>query len=201
MSNEPDEQPEGAGIPPSEESAPPTLQYADSRTPHARQAAQLITVATFADSWEASLAKGKLESAGIPAVLADENIIATGGGLYTNMAGGVKLRVAAVDAERALAALPSRVRATIIICPRCGGTDTRQIDLSPGVKILFLLLLGIPYLFVRKSWACISCGNVWIPAPAAKVDDEDEDDDEDDEEDDEDDTDGAPDAEDEKLQS
>jgi hypothetical protein len=197
MSNDSHEQPESAGIPFGNDSAPPTLQYADSRTPHARRASELTTVATFADSWEASLALGKLEAAGIHAVLADENIVATGGSFYSNITGGVKLRVLAVDAERALAVLPSRVRARIVVCPRCGATDTRPIELGPGVKILFLLLLGIPYLFVRKSWACISCGNVWVPAPMAKVADEEWDDDEEDDDDDEeeDEMDGAPDAE------
>src|SRR5215218_2756481 len=106
--------------------------------------ADLVTVATFADSWEGHLAIGKLEAAGIAAALADENIVSAGGGLYTNMTGGVKLQVPRVEVERALAALPRRVRARIVMCPRCRSTETRQVDFSPGVKIAFLLMLGLP---------------------------------------------------------
>jgi hypothetical protein len=137
-----------------------------------------VIVATFAKSWEANLALGKLQALNIPAALEGENFVAAGGGLYDNIDGGIKLRVPAAEAERALAALPKRVRATIVKCPNCDSTDTRQIDFSPGVKIMFLLMLGLPYLFVQKPWACLGCSFVWRPSPQNEVD-EDEDDDED----------------------
>jgi hypothetical protein len=135
-----------------------------------RPGMNLVTIATFAQSWEAHLAAGKLEAAGIPAVLADENIVSIGGGIYTGLAGGIKLQVPQVDAERALAELPDRVRVRQVKCPRCGSTDTREVDYTPGLKIFFLLLLGLPYLFTRRPHVCLSCQNVWrstgIPAAA-----------------------------------
>jgi hypothetical protein len=161
--------------------AAPVLNYARPDTTN--QGANLVTVATFGNAWEAHLALGKLEAAGIPAAIADENVIAATGGLYTNMVGGVKLRVPAAEVERALAALPKRVRAKLTKCPKCGSTETRQIEFEPGVKILFLLMLGIPYLFVERPWACLGCGNVWRAAPASSEADDEEDGDDDDDQD------------------
>jgi len=138
---------------------PPTLNYADAKTPDSQLALKLIFIATFANLWEASLARGKLEDAGIKAFIDNENMLA--GSLYSNAIGGAKLRVPAIDAERALSILPNRVRARIIKCPKCGSIDTRQVDFSPGLKIFFLLLLGIPYLFVQRPWACLNCAHLW----------------------------------------
>jgi hypothetical protein len=158
----------------------PVLNYAQPGTVGGNErgaAMNLVTIATFAQAWEAHLAAGKLESEGIAAVIADENIVGTGGGLYTNMVGGIKLQVPRVDRERALAALPKRVRGVEVQCPRCRSTDTHQIDFSPGLKILFLLLLGLPYLFVQRPWACLDCGNVWRAPSGGAVDQKDEDED------------------------
>jgi hypothetical protein len=146
--------------------------------------ADLVTVATFEDSWEAHLAIGTLEAAGIAAALADENIVSMGGGLYTNMTGGVKLQVPRMEVERGLAALPKRVRARVVACQRCRSTEARQVDFGPGVKIAFLLMLGIPYLFVEKPWYCLGCGNAWRASAAPAQEDEDEDDEVDDEDED-----------------
>lgn len=169
---------------PSDDPQPPQpLQYATARTPSPQGAHKLVVIATFANPWEANLAKGKLEAAGIPAALDGENVAAGIGTWYGNAVGSVKLRVSAIDAERALAALPRRVRARIVKCPKCGGIETRQVDFSPGLKMMFLLMLGLPYLFVQKPWACTACGNVWN----ASKDDEEYDDAEDEDEEDEDD--------------
>src|SRR4051794_33328095 len=138
---------------PAEPTEPPALNYARPGTERSSMA--LVTIATFGQSWEAHLAAGKLEAAGIPAVLVDENINAVGGGLYTSMSGGIKLQVPQIDVDRALEALPQRVRINHVKCPRCASADTRQIDYSPGLKIFFLLLLGIPYLFVQKPLVCL----------------------------------------------
>jgi hypothetical protein len=173
-------------VEPADPAEPTALSYARPGTE--RPSMSLVTIATFGQSWEAHLAAGKLEAAGIPAVLVDENINAVGGGLYTSMSGGIKLQVPQIDADRALEALPQRVRINHVKCPKCGSTDTRQIDFSPGLKIFFLLLLGIPYIFVQKPWVCLSCSNVWRATAQqqqqAEGKDDDEDDDDDDDEDD-----------------
>src|SRR5690349_7452846 len=86
---------------------PINLGYAGPDLPRPGRATSLVTVATFAEAWEAHLAAGKLEADGIPTSIADENIVAAGGGLYTNLTGGIKLQVFATDVDRAMAALPS----------------------------------------------------------------------------------------------
>jgi hypothetical protein len=58
-------------------------------------------------------------------------------------------------------------------CPKCGSVETRELDFPVGTKILFLCLLGVPYLFVRKRRFCLNCQTIWIPAPApAEVEEE-----------------------------
>ena len=151
------------------------LNYASPGT-----AVRLVTVATFNQSWEAHLACGKLEAEGIRAVLDNENMVNVGGGLYTNMTGGIKLQVPHDQLQRALAALPDRVRGRIVPCPKCGLTDTRPVELSPGMKMLCLCLLGLPYLFLTHPWVCLDCGHLFKPPPRPPVkdDEEEEDDDE-----------------------
>jgi len=144
-----------------------TIRLGYARPGTERPAMSLVTIATFAQSWEAHLAAGKLESAGIPAVLADENIVGIGGGIYTGLAGGIKLQVPQQDIQRALAELPERVRVRQMECPRCKSMQTREIDFTPGVKALFLVLLGLPYLFVGKPWVCLDCQYAWKPAAGA----------------------------------
>jgi hypothetical protein len=152
----------------------PLLNYASPGT-----GIKLVTVATFGQSWEAHLAVGKLETEGIRAVLDNENMVNVGGGLYTNMTGGIKLKVAQEDLPRALAALPERVRGRITPCPKCGLTDTRPVELSPGMKMFCLCLLGLPYLFFTRPWICLDCNHLFKPPPPPPVteDDDDEEDD------------------------
>jgi hypothetical protein len=68
----------------------------------------LILIATFSHPFEAHLAKGKLESEGIEAFIADENIVGLNW-LYSNLVGGVKLKVHEEDRERALKVLQAKV--------------------------------------------------------------------------------------------
>jgi hypothetical protein len=165
MQNEPEEEPRD----------PPVLDYASLRGERRRTAPGLVTVATFADTWEANLALGKLRAEGIEATLADQNIVAAGGGLYTGLAGGIKLQVPAGDEERALAVLPKRSTGERVKCPRCGSFDTRAVPIHPVLKMLYLLMLGLPYVFFGRRWTCAACGNAWRRSIYDEPDDEDED--------------------------
>jgi DNA-directed RNA polymerase subunit RPC12/RpoP len=129
---------------------PPVLEYA---TPGAEN---LVTLRTFHDSLEANLALSMLRSHGIECVLGDENINAIGGGLYDVLTGGVKLKVFGRDLERAQALLP-RSRSDRARCPTCGGRDTHEIKWPAWGRMLSLLLLGFPALFLSKSWTCTRC--------------------------------------------
>jgi hypothetical protein len=61
---------------------------------------ELVTVREYRDLPQALVAKGLLDSAGIPCFLADENIIRMDW-MWSNLMGGVKLRVRQQDATAA----------------------------------------------------------------------------------------------------
>src|SRR5690242_4656711 len=65
---------------------------------------ELVSIRRFRDLPEALLAKGGLESAGIECFLVDDNMVRLDW-FYSNLVGGVKLAVDAVDAEAAIAIL------------------------------------------------------------------------------------------------
>ena len=70
------------------------------------KSAELVTLATFDNSAEASIVRNQLEAAGIRTFLADDATIGMAWHLGVAV-GGVKLQVAERDAERALAELES----------------------------------------------------------------------------------------------
>jgi hypothetical protein len=71
---------------------------------------RLTTVATFDLAAKAEVAKNVLDEAGIPAVLADAEIVAMDW-LIANAVGGIKVQVREEDAERAAAVLDERLGA------------------------------------------------------------------------------------------
>jgi hypothetical protein len=62
---------------------------------------RLITIETYNNAMQASLAKNYLESAGVRCVLADEVAVTSGFSGLTNAMGGIKLQVAEEDMDRA----------------------------------------------------------------------------------------------------
>jgi hypothetical protein len=66
---------------------------------------ELVTVATFTSSMDASIAKGALEAAGIPAFVPGENVGTFARNVSVLPGAASELKVRAGDAERALAAL------------------------------------------------------------------------------------------------
>ena len=88
----------------------------------------LVTIASFRDLPEAWLAKGSLESVGIPCFLANENIVRLDW-LYANAVGGVRLQVHKKDVKVATELLGSGIPAVIFgeegelylqpTCPEC----------------------------------------------------------------------------------
>ena len=70
----------------------------------------LVTVATFDCSMDASIAMGALEAAGIPAFVPDESVGTFALGRSVPVGTGAELKVRARDRERALAALEAARR-------------------------------------------------------------------------------------------
>src|SRR5690606_14037290 len=69
---------------------------------------QLVTVATFVTPLEAELVRARLDEAGVEAFVADAELV-TADWTMSNAIGGVKVRVAVEDAERARAVLSEPV--------------------------------------------------------------------------------------------
>jgi hypothetical protein len=65
---------------------------------------ELVTIGVFGDISEALFAKGSLESAGVECFLMDDNMVRLDW-FMVNVLGGIKLKVAAEDAETARAFL------------------------------------------------------------------------------------------------
>jgi Putative prokaryotic signal transducing protein len=133
----------------------------------------LATVRRFRDVPEALLAKSVLESAGIECLLADANIIRTDW-LWSNLVGGVKVRVQEEDLEEATRILdqepPERFAGAgqnagdfePPCCPRCKSPD---VDVSfenvPEPTSAPDALAGAPPTDSDPEWTCQSCGNRW----------------------------------------
>ncbi len=131
---------------------------------------QLVTLVTFSTSWEAQLARARLEAEGIEAVIADEHVARVYGGL--GVVGGIRLQVWQPDAARAAAALAdSRPLPEIYLVtdedaarPRCPGCNSDNVSFERWSRLGFLsslLLLGVPLPVPRGRWSCRHCGADW----------------------------------------
>jgi len=113
---------------------------------------ETVTVRKFRDLPEALLAKGSLESAGIQAYLVDDNMIRLDW-FYSNLLGGIKLKVRAEDAEAASEILNQPIPEMLEVegvgnfeqpkCPRCQS-------------------LEVTYMESVREWVCKSCGSVVV---------------------------------------
>ena len=89
--------------------------------PQAHENIVLVTVATFTEAIEAHIFRNRLESEGIPSVLADEHIVSNQP-WHTIAYGGVKLRVRQQDYARAagiIAGIRGLQSMETSRCPRC----------------------------------------------------------------------------------
>jgi hypothetical protein len=132
-----------------------------------------VTIATYIGAWEAHLARAKLESEGIFAVVLDDQI-ASINWFYSNAVGGVRLQVSEADAERAALILEKdsgedpatqqespALDSSIPACPVCGSTSIRRERFSLPIALLSFLLFGLPFLFNRKRVICMNCNRKW----------------------------------------
>jgi hypothetical protein len=136
--------------------------------------ADLITIDRFRDLPEALLAKGKLESAGIPCFLADTELVRTDW-LLSNLIGNMRLQVRAEDAEEAVALLHEPIPATFSTddfggaydqphCPKCNSLDI-AFEVIDRFWSYALMMLCIPIPVRKSNWKCYVCGAEWIEQP------------------------------------
>ena len=120
----------------------------------------LEVIARFENALDAELARGQLESEGIPSFLLDAHTV-TMNWMLSNAVGGVKLAVHPRDAHRARDVLGNEVQADQSdsgwgACPNCGSRNLEP-RFDRRVTGLSWLLFGIPLLFPKKSFFCHAC--------------------------------------------
>ncbi len=127
---------------------------------------KMKTIAAYRDTYEAYLVKGQLEGEGIPAIVADENLVSINW-MYSYAIGGVKVKVPENVIDRAQEILASYQNEENItekrdmdICPKCSASSisANRYSLWSLIPTLFFLL---PIFFRRKKWICDSCGLKW----------------------------------------
>ena len=135
---------------------------------------RLVTVRRYRDLTEAFVGRSLLESAGIPAWVADEHFVRMSWFL-SNMAGGMRLQVDERDEAAALEILKERVPGTITYgpeetyvqptCPKCGSVEITLGDGTEGGRSLVALyFLSIPVPPRAAAWHCEACGAQWVDA-------------------------------------
>lgn len=117
-------------------------------------------VGVFDDATRAHVARLALEGAGIEAHVLDEQIV-TANPLWGPAVGGVRLVVAATDAEAAHEVLGTKVDAPTTTCPSCGSTHVTR---GPGGRrrtFLMMLLTSLPFGRSDDAFTCDDCGHAW----------------------------------------
>ncbi|MEP7012859.1 MAG: DUF2007 domain-containing protein [Acidobacteriota bacterium] len=131
----------------------------------------LQIVETFANPWEAELARARLEGEGLHAVVADLHLIGMDW-MLSSAIGGVKLKVPIEEVERAKELLGkqspiSELRLvtaedeTQARCPSCRSEDLYRQSWSREGFFLGAIFLGFPFPVLRRRWVCRNCGAVW----------------------------------------
>lgn len=136
----------------------------------------LTTIATYLHTWEAEIARGLLESEGISATLADQNIVRLDWS-HALAVGGVRLQVPAdsVEAARAVLlrqqrgeyaiALEEELQVPPAICSKCGSRDLQPAH-SVWWIVLLVLSFGLAAIFPppRNGVRCGHCHHVYLDA-------------------------------------
>ena len=132
----------------------------------------LITVRRYRDLAEAYAGRSLLEPAGIPAWIADENLVRMDW-FYSNMVGGLRLQVDERDEATAREILDEAAPDTITYgeeqvyvqptCPKCGSAEiTLGSGTENGRSLLALYLVSIPVPPQQAAWHCEACDARWV---------------------------------------
>ena len=133
---------------------------------------RLVTVRRYRDLTEAFVGRSLLESAGIPAWIADENLVRINWFL-SNLVGGVRLQVDESNQAAAEELLAEEIPRTITYgedetyvqptCPKCGSAEiTLGSGTERGRSLVALYLLSVPVPPREAAWHCEACGAEWV---------------------------------------
>ena len=139
---------------------------------------ELVTIERFTSPWEAHIARGLLESEGIPASLADEHQIWANWQM-SQAFGGVKLQVPVSNQAHALdvlaarrngdyeSALEAELQFPPNSCPKCSSSDIRTLRslTSTLVVIASFFLAGVFFPPATSGQCCNACGARFKNAP------------------------------------
>ena len=131
----------------------------------------VVTLRRYRDLAEAMVARAVLESAGIEAWIADENLVRMDW-FYSNMVGGMRLQVAEKDEAAAQEILEQQAPQTIEYgenetyqqprCPKCGSSEIVLGDgMESGRSLVALAVAGVPVPPRKEVWHCEACGVKW----------------------------------------
>jgi hypothetical protein len=134
---------------------------------------RLVTVQQYRDLAEAQVAKGVLDSAGIPCCLRDENAVRLEW-VWSNLLGGVRLQVNEQDREAAQEVLAQPIPEQIQVdgeipynqprCPRCGSLDIHYQAIHERAGLASIILF-VPIPIPKRAWMCEECGAQWREVP------------------------------------
>ncbi|MGA3346859.1 MAG: DUF2007 domain-containing protein [Terracidiphilus sp.] len=133
---------------------------------------RLVTVRRYRDLAEAYVGRSLLESAGIPAWIADEHLVRMDW-FYSNLVGGMRLQVDEREEAAAREILEERAPESITYgedevyvqpsCPKCGSAE---VNLGSGTErgrsLVALYVLSIPVPPRKAAWHCEACGARWV---------------------------------------
>jgi predicted RNA-binding Zn-ribbon protein involved in translation (DUF1610 family) len=133
---------------------------------------RLVTVRRYRDLTEAFVGRSLLESAGIPAWIADEHLVRMNWFL-SNSVGGLRLQVDEHDESAARGMLEEAVPPPIEYgpeeafvqptCPKCGSAEiTLGSGTERGRSFVALYLFAIPVPPREAAWHCEACGARWV---------------------------------------
>ena len=123
-----------------------------------------VVISTYDNYVSAHIAMGRLEEDGIKCWLKDENTV-TIDPILTNAVGGIKLMVAAPQAERASAILRILINESKALhpCPKCGSLNIEYVTTPRKASNWASALLGFFFtsyaMPVDKVYHCFDCGH------------------------------------------
>lgn len=121
-----------------------------------------IQIDTYVNYIDANIVLGRLESEGINCWLRDENTV-TIDPILTNAVGGIKLMVAAPEAERAIELLKEyrEEKKKMIRCINCGSDNIELVTTPRKASHWFWALFGFLFtdyaLQAEKVYHCFNC--------------------------------------------